>query len=72
MTKHRFLVRNPDARKDVSTGKVAIYPEVHALQKLHQPPSDLSPEKNEYLLDLDSARLLISQVQRVLDQEQES
>lgn len=72
MTKHRFLVRNPDARKDVSTGKVAICLEVHALQKTHQPPSGLSPEMNEYLLDLDSARLLISQVQQVLDQEREA
>lgn len=72
MSKHRFLVRNPDAKKDVSTGKVAICLEVHALHKLHQPPSDLSPEKNEYLLDLDSARLLFSKLGEVLDQEQES
>lgn len=72
MSEHRFLVRNPVAKKDSSTGKVVICLEVHALHKLHQPPIDMSPDKNEYLLDSDSARLLISQVQQVLDQEPEA
>lgn len=72
MSEHRFHVRNPVAKKDVSTGKVAICLEVHALDKHPQSPVENGPDMNAYLLDSDSARLLFSQLGEVLDQEQES
>ncbi|WP_105464161.1 hypothetical protein [Escherichia coli] len=72
MSEYRFLARNPVVKKDPSTNKVAICLEVHALHKIAQPPSDLAPAMNIFLLDQDSALSLASQVRAALNQEQGS